>query len=124
MTIPKDEWKWYGFPGHHVLSERCAYHLQTRVGDWVVSTVGAFFPAHDKKMDTVGPGPADFYETIVKSCSGEDEHGNPLTDDGYFDQRYYADSHDAEQGHYEFCERAASDGIQFVWAKEPVGGGQ
>jgi len=38
--IPKSEWVWYGFAGHLIVSERCAYYLCTRIGSKLVSTVG------------------------------------------------------------------------------------
>lgn len=37
-----ESWKWYGYAGHLIVAARCAYHLCTRVGDVLVSTVGDY----------------------------------------------------------------------------------
>ena len=104
---PKNEWVWYGFAGHLSVSKRCAYHLCTRIGDRLVSTVGAFFPDRNSPMEPIGVSPDSYYETMVFECHGEDEHGNPARATEVLLVRYYADSLDAERGHREICERAA-----------------
>jgi hypothetical protein len=43
--VSRAGWKWYGFAGHHICSERCVYHLTTAIhGRYLVSTVGRFIP--------------------------------------------------------------------------------
>ena len=108
--ITKNEWVWYGFAGHLTVSRRCTYHLCTRIGDYLVSTVGAYYPMHSDKMDTIGVGKDDFYETMVFPCDGEDEYGNPNCDLSEIECHRYADSITAERGHRAICERIAANG--------------
>jgi hypothetical protein len=42
--IPKSEWKWFGNAGHLIVSRWCRFHLCTLIGDYVVSTVGEYWP--------------------------------------------------------------------------------
>lgn len=44
MSIPRDEWQWFGSPGHFICSYDCRFHLCTQVGKWLVSTVGQYLP--------------------------------------------------------------------------------
>ena len=100
--IPKSEWVWYGFAGHLCVSRRCAYHLCTRIGNRLVSTVGAYF-FNDDKMQPIA-GPNDFYETMVFECSGEDKHGNPFLDSlSELERHVYGGSVAAELGHRNIC---------------------
>ncbi len=38
------EWIWYGHAGHFICSRWCRYHLCTNVGNYLVSTVGEYWP--------------------------------------------------------------------------------
>jgi hypothetical protein len=100
-------WKWYGYAGHLCVGKRCAYHLCTRVGGFLVSTVGHYLPRDSDKMKTIGADSESFFETFVFRCSGEDEHGDPVVDNQEIDSERYAKSIDAERGHYRFCEKYA-----------------
>lgn len=42
--VSKSEWEWFGCPGHFICSFDCRFHLCTRVGNFLVSTVGEMFP--------------------------------------------------------------------------------
>ncbi len=42
--IPKDAWDWFGSPAHFIGSRDCRFHLATRVGCVIVSTVGEYLP--------------------------------------------------------------------------------
>jgi hypothetical protein len=44
MTIPESEWRWFGSAGHLIVAIDCRFHLCTQVGDYLVSTVGEYFP--------------------------------------------------------------------------------
>ena len=106
--IPKDQWVWYGFAGHFIGGHSCAYHLCTRIGNKVISTVGAYYPRSQEEMVTLGIGPEDYYETMIFECDGEDENGNPnihvFTE---LERHMYGDSLKAEQGHRAICDRIA-----------------
>lgn len=105
--IPKSKWVWYGFAGHLVVSRRCAYHLCTRIGDRLVSTVGAYYPGRSDEMETIGSGKDVYFETMVFPCDGEDEHGNPNSGITPTESARYATSIEAECGHREVCDRIA-----------------
>lgn len=71
--IPESEWKWQGSAGHFICSDQCAYRLCTVVGDYVVSTVGDYYPVGGSVRETVGAG--RLYETMVfraAPCSHDD----------------------------------------------------
>jgi hypothetical protein len=45
--IPPEDWEWFGNHGHFICGRWCRYHLCTKVGDWLVSTVGEYVhPRH------------------------------------------------------------------------------
>jgi len=103
----QEGWKWYGYAGHFIGGKKCAFHLATRVGSYLVSTVGDYRP-DGQSRETVGSGPEDFFETFVFECDGEDSDGNPsIANWSSIDCKRYEDSLVAEQGHYEFCHRYA-----------------
>lgn len=37
-------WKWFGNAGHFICSQWCRFHLCTKVGKYLVSTVGEYWP--------------------------------------------------------------------------------
>jgi hypothetical protein len=106
--IPKSEWVWYGFPGHLVVSRRCAYHLCTRIGDRLISTVGAYYPSRDSEMENIA-GPEEFFETMVFRCFGENEDGDPIVDFDDLECTRYKKSIEAERGHRAICDRIAKE---------------
>ena len=42
--IPYSEWKWFGRPAHFIGSFDCRFHMATKIGKYVVSTVGDYWP--------------------------------------------------------------------------------
>lgn len=44
LKAPPETWQWYGNAGHFICADDCRFHLTTRVGPWMVSTVGEMFP--------------------------------------------------------------------------------
>jgi hypothetical protein len=42
--VPPEEWKWFGNVGHFICGHMCRFHLCTLVGEYLVSTVGEFWP--------------------------------------------------------------------------------
>ncbi len=42
VIIPQSEWEWFGTPGHFICGHWCRFHLCTKVGGWLISTVGAY----------------------------------------------------------------------------------
>ncbi len=37
-------WRWFGHAGHFICSRDCQFHLATQVGQYLVSTVGEYWP--------------------------------------------------------------------------------
>lgn len=110
--IPESKWKWYGYSGHFIGGSQCAYHLATRIGKFLVSTVGDYRPRSEggKKVQ-IGAGDDAFYETYVFACDGEEDTGDPIIPDfTEIDGERYAESIDAERGHYRYCEKYARGG--------------
>ena len=67
--IEQTQWKWFGMAGHFIESNDCRFHLCTRVGDVLVSTVGDYRPRHKWKGDRPGDrteiGIGRMFETYV-----------------------------------------------------------
>jgi len=42
--VPRQEWEWFGHAAHLIVGRWCRFHLATKVGEYLVSTVGEFWP--------------------------------------------------------------------------------
>jgi hypothetical protein len=42
--IPKEDWVWYGHAAHFICGQWCRFHLATKVGEFLISTVGEYWP--------------------------------------------------------------------------------
>ena len=72
-AIPQSEWIWYGNAGHFIGGRDCVFHLTTKVGKYLVSTVGEYYP---KRLDKDSDDPESLtnsckYETMVFEINGE-----------------------------------------------------
>ena len=102
--INESEWVWYGYAGHLCVGRRCAYHLCTRIGNRLVSTVGHYLPKNEDKMEAIGAGSDSNFETMIFAVDGDEESGDPsITSYEELDCRRYATSIDAERGHRQLC---------------------
>lgn len=67
MNNPVDTWKWFGHAGHLCVAHECRFHLTTLIGDFLISTVGAWHPIvngkHADEPDRIGHD--RLYETMV-----------------------------------------------------------
>lgn len=61
--IAPSEWEWRGLAGHFCSANDCRFHLCTRIGNVLVSTVGAYYPRDAEEMETIGL--SHHYETYV-----------------------------------------------------------
>lgn len=44
---PHSEWEWFGHAAHFCCGQWCRFHLATKVGPWLISTVGEYVhPRH------------------------------------------------------------------------------
>jgi len=44
QMITKDKWVWMPHPAHLIVSSQCQFHLATKVGKYIISTVGEWWP--------------------------------------------------------------------------------
>lgn len=106
MPTKKEKWKWYGYAGHLCIGRSCAYHLQTRIGKFLISTVGDYRPHGDP--EAIGSNPNYYFETMVFPCKGELKSGDPnILSWQSIDGERYAESIDAERGHHRYCKKYA-----------------
>lgn len=56
-------WTWYGHAGHLCVASSCRFHLCTKVGKYLISTVGDYY--RECSRETIGSGEDDFFETYV-----------------------------------------------------------
>jgi len=45
--IKKDKWVWMPHAGHLIVSDKCRFHLNTKVGKYIISTVGEYWPERE-----------------------------------------------------------------------------
>lgn len=120
--IPKEKWEWFGSPGHFICCRWCRFHLTTRIGLYVVSTVGEYVhPRHGNgseqkeaewlKENYPGEdiGYQRKYETMVFLFTGKcdsEECGCGMPTHGghelYFEG--YNRAKEATEGHMKACE--------------------
>ena len=96
-------WKWFGTAGHLCVSRFCDFHLTTKVGNYLISTVGGY---KSLESDTIGAGDNDFYETMVMEAGRPCKCGCELPDMGSeVEMKTYKTVKEAQEGHIEFCEK-------------------
>ena len=124
MSIPQDKWKWFGSPGHFCSASDCNFHILTEIGEFMVSTVGEWVPAHYRYDpawlkenpfgDDVSPGRK--YETMVfhigSFCQGDacGDCGRPILIGDELDSCRYKTAGTATKGHMELCHKWAEKG--------------
>ncbi len=102
----RSKWKWFGYAGHLCVGKRCAFHLSTHVGHFLVSTVGHYIPGNADRMEPIGSGEQSLFETMVFPCNDAEIGADPnILSWESVDGERYATSVDAERGHYMFCEK-------------------
>lgn len=106
-------WRWFGFPGHLIVSNMCRFHMATQVGKYLISTVGEYRPEGDgKPRRTIGAGDQSFFETYVfeagQTCSVAGcGCGMPDISGSEIDGERSATAGDATAKHYEYCNKYA-----------------
>lgn len=105
--ILKQDWVWYGNAGHFICSARCRFHLTTKIGKYLISSVGEFVADYLKnpKCETIGYN--RLYETMVfeagKPC--ECGCGLPEISGSELDMNGYNTAKDATEGHNKLCKK-------------------
>lgn len=134
MKHPIDTWIWQGLPGHFIMGNRCRFHLTTKIGPWLVSTVGEYLPAAEvreiiadsrgKPLEGRGDarvadwltkfgyeeiGHERLYETMVFRCNSAPEPCGCFTPTDYTELEChgYNDHTDANAGHMAVCVKYA-----------------
>jgi hypothetical protein len=119
--ITQDKWEWFGNVGHFICGRWCRFHLCTKVGKYLISTVGEYVhPRHSKGSELAEikwlqknwPGEdiryQKKYETMVfvagercaiKGC----DCGLPSIGGEELDMMGYNTAGEATRGHMELC---------------------
>ena len=108
--IPESKWKWCGFAGHLIVGYACRFHLATRIGNYLVSTVGDYHPPHKKDEGAEEIGWGRKYETYVfKTQTRKTQDCNICgeTDSMEIDSLGYNDWKEAQRGHMRLCKKFA-----------------
>lgn len=121
-VIPRSEWEWFGYAGHFICASKCRFRLCTKVGDFLISTVGdMWFPDYSKgtgskKRETFGAGENSFFETYVfragARCTVADCGCNQptLAEACEIDGERCATAGEAQALHLKYCEKYAKPG--------------
>ncbi len=128
-------WEWFGNAGHLCVGHYCRFHLCTQVGEYLISTVGQYFPdlqvreilAKSRGIGLEGRGDereADFmekigfqeigygrlYETMVfkagsKCNASKCKCGMPQIRGNELDMKGYNNAKCATEGHLNMCKK-------------------
>lgn len=140
MTKTKNgskDWVWMGHPAHFICAQDCRFFMSTKVGKFIVSTVGEYLPdenireiyAQTRNKPLVGRGDArrvDYmkkigfeslhlddwkYETMVFDAVPRVEKNNccPWKIDVQKNhaEKWYKTAEEAHRGHYKLCNEFA-----------------
>jgi hypothetical protein len=109
--IPTSDWFWMGTPGHFCAADSCVYHMATKVGPWLVSTVGWYLPRHETNVRVPERIGADrLFETMVFdaeecSCGNEMCEGFRPGNLTEIDMLPANDARTARANHMKLCEK-------------------
>ncbi len=124
--INKAEWEWLGNAGHFICGRWCRFNLCTKVGKYLVATVGEYVHTRhsgggeqkerewlDKNWPGEDIGCGRKYETMVfvagKRCDSEEcGYGMPVISGEEQDADVYNRRGDAAKGHLAMCEKWAN----------------
>lgn len=115
-VIPKSKWEWFGYAGHFICGNECRFRLCTKVGDYLISTVGDYWFQDQRR--TIGAGPLSFYETYVfkagrrcttKECGCDQP---TLADACEIDGERCATAGQAQALHLKYCEKYSKPGAK------------
>jgi hypothetical protein len=106
MLIQGKDWQWYGLPGHFIGSQDCRFHLNTKIGNVIISTVGEYHPHNSNKPQEIGCD--RFYETMVfpaekEQCNCGCGMYRVNVNRGELDFKAYDNADSANKGHIKMC---------------------
>lgn len=136
--ISKEKWVWLPHPAHFICSDSCRFVLATKVGRYIVSTVGEYVPDEPvreihcqvygiklvgmgyarladymKKVGYQELGVARTYETMVFKCVKDRENkccGWKISALEQLDFSGYNNPEQARKGHYMLCNKWSKKG--------------
>jgi len=115
MSTPISEWQWFGNAGHLCVASKCRFHLCTKVGKYLVSTVGEYYQKGEGGQPT-DIGYKRLFETMVfkagKPCNADicGKCGIPEISGSEMDFVGYNKAGDAARGHMVKCRK---------WGRKP-----
>lgn len=111
MSIDPSEWVWQGHAGHFIHSSRCEFRLATRVGAFLISTVGDYY-LEGKGYSPIGSNNIHF-ETMVFHAAGTQDCGCAVVSDfREIEGSRYQSAAAAQAGHMATCRKYAHEGQQ------------
>lgn len=105
LKIAVADWRWDGHAGHLVVSKWCRFFLNTRVGNYRISTVGDYYPDGWTSDDPKEIGLGRTHETFVFRVTGSGE--GEVEDWSEIDTDVYNDCEAARAGHMRMCRKYA-----------------
>ena len=107
--IKRKHWKWRGMAGHFCASDKCLFSLCTDIGEYRISTVGAYYV--NGELEKVGA--RRHYETFVFRLNsyGYIEDWEEIDSDSlYVRDKAWIRTYDkkAEAMHLKMCEKIAN----------------
>jgi hypothetical protein len=114
LKIPIEDWVWYGHAGHFICSYRCLFRLATKIGPYLISTVGDQSIKGSSSPIPLGITEDELFETMVFSLedAGECKCGCDQAMPTNWEELYvrrYSTSALARQGHMEVCLKFAKE---------------
>lgn len=105
--MSKADWIWMGHGGHFIGGNECRFRLNTKVGNYIVSTVGEYYPmSNADKPYSIGYNRT--FETMVFKAVKGDAPCCPFEADvsaGVLEMVPYNTPGDAQEGHMLMCEK-------------------
>lgn len=112
--VSRTDWEWFGYPGHFIAADSCMFRLCTKVGGYIISTVGDM--QFNGKRRTIGAGERSFFETYVFKAGPrcqipECNCGQPtLANASEIDGERCATGAEAQALHLKYCEKYSKPG--------------
>lgn len=112
--VARGDWEWFGYAGHFICGHDCRFRMCTKVGNYLISTVGDLW-SRDKRQ-TLGCGADSFFETYVFKAGPRCQTpgcscGQPtLADSSEIDGERCATAAEAQALHLKYCEKYAKPG--------------
>ncbi len=120
--IPESKWEWHGFAAHFCCGEWCRFHMATKIGAHLISTVGKYVHPRNSgaselternwllenpEGEQIGYGRT--YETMVFKAGAPCSSGCgiPSIDGSELDSLAANDSKTARQNHMQLCNKFA-----------------